>query len=389
MASDREESWLVSSDAHCMNPTFNIVQNFLDFPAAYRFRSCSRRVGILLDELYEFSARRRALIERIPPYVAFRWRLPCEVEAIQQRISTSLQTQTATRGHVGANSKRVPAANSVPEVPPEILKEASAVVIDPLPEASAEKEARVQAGAGKGGKKSLTAMEQAWLTFCFVQGLKTYEAREMADSARWLRQALAMAPEDDILSARLADTLLAQYQAAKENLSTDPSARNTQHVLVEDLRQETLNLYRKAVMDNPSSSYGFNGLSLFQESPTEKKKYLLRAVALDGQNSYALVNLAIHLSNSADSLNIELYQTCLALLRRGLAINPNLFYARTTIVQLHMQMGQFEEGYDMLVEHVQRRPDDQRMQGLLRHLTPRIDHLRVLNAAEARRNENR
>merc|ERR1712124_184880 len=107
-----------------------------------------------------------------------------------------------------------------------------------------------------------------------------YEAKDLEKSAGLLESALAMAPEDDVLLSRLADTCYARFRAATGELQ-------------ESLQARTLELYRKAVLVNPASSLGMNGLSLFQETDDMKQKYLLRAVALDDANSYALANLGM------------------------------------------------------------------------------------------------
>merc|ERR1712066_368199 len=95
----------------------------------------------------------------------------------------------------------------------------------------------------------------------------------------------------------------------------------------------------------------------------DKRKYLLRAVALDGANSYALVNLAMHLMDDL-GVNPSVADQCLRLLKRALIINPNLFYARPTIAQLYVHLNKYEEARDMLSEHLSLRPEDTRSRHL-------------------------
>ncbi|CAK0849530.1 unnamed protein product [Prorocentrum cordatum] len=196
------------------------------------------------------------------------------------------------------------------------------------------------AGPRAAPRLPLAAGGRAKLTWCFSQGLAAYEARDLERSERLLGAALELAPEDDVVLCRLADTCYARCRAEVGELR-------------EALEARTLELYRRAVSVNPASSLGLNGLSLFQEGTDAKRHYLLRAVALDRGNPYALTNLAMILLDEKDKDDI-----CLTLLKRALAINPNLFYARPTIARLHLRLNELNEARAVLAEQVMRRPQD-------------------------------
>merc|ERR1711924_99171 len=83
---------------------------------------------------------------------------------------------------------------------------------------------------------------------------------------------------------------------------------------------------------------------------TRVRKNILCVLWLDARNTYALTNLAQHLTGEPTR--------AMALLVHALSINPNLFYARPSIAHLHLSMGQFPEARDMLAEHLRHRPDD-------------------------------
>jgi len=315
------------------------VHDFLDFPTVYVLLCTSRCALALFQELslYEASARRRILIGTIPSYIGFRWRLPEEVAAIQSKLHSN------TSAHAHGSGK-------LPEVPNPILEEAASVEIS-LSDSVPLRALRTS--------YPLTAMSLAKLTFSFAKGLDAYEAKRMGTSAQLLEVALALDPEDDVLLSRLGDTRYAQYQefamaAVEAKNRTEESQR------LKDLSQQ---LYKQALSANPRSSYGFNGLALFQDCETTKRRYLLKAVALDNYNSYALVNLAMCL-DSSDRYGTSLPDHQLALYQRALAINPNLFYARPAVVQLQLQLGQYSQAFDTLNEHVQRRPEDRRSRQL-------------------------
>eukprot|EP00927_Polykrikos_kofoidii_P079678 TRINITY_DN76476_c0_g1_i1.p1 TRINITY_DN76476_c0_g1~~TRINITY_DN76476_c0_g1_i1.p1 ORF type:complete len:361 (+),score=43.98 TRINITY_DN76476_c0_g1_i1:75-1085(+) len=329
MASCVHASSLVSMNCHA---TFTDVQDFLDFPAVYALLCCSHESLHILQDMgiFESSARRRALIEQIPPYIDFRWRLVEDVEDVGQ----------------------------LPDVPSEILEEAARVDIAELEPSPAADGLDVPV---ERQSAPLTAMQLAKLTFFFVKGYKAYEARHNKVSEACLEEAVALAAHDDILLARLGDTCYARYQ--------ELAAEASEGEELEKLRVKTSELYQRAIRINPRSSYGFNGMSLFQEDRDRKKKYLLRAVALNDRNSYALVNLSMCLREERDSgRSTHTSLWCLALLRRALAINPNLFYARITAAELHLKLGQYVEAHQMLAEHLSRRPEDHQWRVLFSQL---------------------
>ena len=174
--------------------------------------------------LYELSARRGALIKQIPSYIAFPLRTSAELDAIVQQAQT-----------VG-----------MPDVPPEILALAAEVEIVTPP---------AEEGASALGEttipvllqprcQSLSAMQQAKLTYFFVVGLRAYEAKSHQNSEKFLELALSLAPTNDILLARLADTCYAQYQAIRIG-HEQASVRNADRE--EHWRLRTLDLYRKAI----------------------------------------------------------------------------------------------------------------------------------------------
>jgi tetratricopeptide (TPR) repeat protein len=301
--------------------TFCNVQDFFDFPSAYASLCCCREATRLLQDvtLYELSARRASLIRQIPTYISFPLRLAEEVYDIMRELQR----------------------DDVPEVPSEILEEAEKVK-----DACAMPELKGHHPQSRCCE--LNAMQMAKLTFFFVAGLRAYEAKNMEASEKFLDVALAMAPEDDTLIARLADTRFAQYQAVVS------ANREGDHA---HWKTRTLELYQKAMQINPMSSSASNGLSLFQETNDAQKMFLLQAVALDAGNSYALVNLAMLLLDSKEHRDSTEHQ-CLALLRRALAINPNLFYARMSLAHLLLRLQRYEEAIPVLGEHLARVPDD-------------------------------
>eukprot|EP00930_Biecheleria_cincta_P073548 TRINITY_DN60825_c0_g1_i1.p1 TRINITY_DN60825_c0_g1~~TRINITY_DN60825_c0_g1_i1.p1 ORF type:complete len:268 (+),score=29.65 TRINITY_DN60825_c0_g1_i1:40-804(+) len=240
-----------------LNPSINDIQNFLCFPSAYVFMCCSRQAkGLLQDvSLYELSARRLALVVQIPSYVAFHLRTSFEVE---QQTSSLCQ-------------------RNLPLVPARILHQAAEaetpcdILHLPLNLPLATDDVSAANSAGAVGL-NLPAMIQAKVTYLFVHGLRAYEEKHWMASKDFLEQALASLPDDDIIASRLADTCFGKFQAIKHGNDDG---------IAQDWEMKTLGLYQQALRANPKSSYAYNGLALFQETPSGKVKCLLRAVSLD------------------------------------------------------------------------------------------------------------
>jgi len=302
------------------------IQDFLCFPGAYALMSCSRQANQLLQDfaLYELSARRQSLIMQVPSYIAFSLRTPGEVE-----LSTELLQQA-----------------NAPPILPQIMRRAAEVDsslsdIEHVPAASTPGTGNMQPDRKQTPVVfSMKPMKQAKVTHLFVKGILEYEAKNWAASEQKLQEALDLVPGDDILMSRLGDTCFGKFQAIKAGHDTGDE---------EEWRRKTLSLYQQALQVNPLSSYGYNGLSLFQNTSRGKNMCLLRAVSLDPENSYALINLAMDTEAVEERLNLA---------RRAVTINPKLFYARSTIAHCFIELGRFQEALHILKEQLSHRPDD-------------------------------
>merc|ERR1712083_1070337 len=98
--------------------------------------------------------------------------------------------------------------------------------------------------------------EQAKVTKLFAQGMREYEQKRFRASEETLQEVVTMLPSDDIIVCRLADTCFGQCQAIRAQQAVGD---------YDEWHAYALRLYKKALTLNPSSSYAYNGLSLFQK----------------------------------------------------------------------------------------------------------------------------
>jgi len=133
------------------------------------------------------------------------------------------------------------------------------------------------------------------------------------------------------------------------------------------LLTETQQLYCQALAQNPKSSHAVNGMALFAECREDKIRLLERAVALDGQNSYALANLGGELLGDDD-------RRALHCLDQALAVNPKLFYARIYRSKALIRLGSIDGAISSTREQLQWRPRDM----LARRLLAQLENQREL-----------
>lgn len=321
-------------DSLLLHPCINDIQYFLCFPSAYVLLCCSRHANTLLQDvaLYELSARRLALIRQIPSYIAFHLRTSYDIE--QQELSLCKRNLPPIPTRILHQADEAEQPCDILHLPLNLPR-----VTDDAPNAN-------DAGAAL---LNVPAMVQAKVTYLFVHGLRAYEEKNWMASKEFLEQAHAILPGDDIIASRLADTCFGKFQAIKHGNDAGSA---------QDWELKTLGLYQQALRVNPKSSYGYNGLALFQDTSSGKIKCLLRAVTLDPQNSYALINLAMHLLTTAS------HEDCLHLAQRAVAINPRLFYARITIADLLIRLQRFEDALSVLREQLSCRPHDTQARNL-------------------------
>lgn len=238
---------------------------------------------------------------------------------------------------------------------------------------------------------------RARCTYGLARGVRLYEEQLFAPAEAALRAALADIPRHEQLCCRLADVLYgravelrteepARPRAAavpqpggpREAPSSVPAAAagdasgddagEEDSVAEEDegraetsaealsrrhdaMLAEARGLYEEVLAVNPNNSYAINGSSLFTEDESERRRLLERAVELDGDNPYALANLASYLAGSDD-------KRAMWCLDHALAINPRLFYARLFKSKVLLRMGNLDGALEAAREHVQWRPGD-------------------------------
>lgn len=240
-------------------------------------------------------------------------------------------------------------------------------------------------------KLCLCPLWRARFSHFFAQGIRLYERRDFAGAVDAFRRVAGCLPQPHgQVSCRLADAVYGQAMERKKSaaLATESAAANSLAAELSDTSSEAVaaremaseadvlsaeserllaeasELYRSAFADDPTNSYAVNGLSLYAAHDGEKRRLLEKAVALDGENPYALANLG------ADLL-MEDERRALGYLDRALAVNPRLFYARLFKCKALMQLGNLDGALEAAAQQLAFHPVDDLAKRLLAQLSAR------------------
>jgi tetratricopeptide (TPR) repeat protein len=326
---------------------FANLQDYFDWSACYNLmQTCRSAHGMFQDQKFWVrSLRRRILVAEIPLYINWRLRTVAERQAIDKEIMKR-QRQGRSEDVVSALRPTI-----------DIVRDAIADLGEPVcfPELSTAPLRFGQFMIGDPLLQGSSPTLQAKITFLFAKGIQAYEAKDMNLSISLLGAALDLAPLHDIILCRLADAKYGEINSER---------RNSEGEMFREEENKVHALYKRALELNPFSSYGYNGLGLFEEKYVKqgapgrvKESFMLTALLFDPNNSYALANLGM-----CESLSLTLR---IQLLERALAVNENLFYARPALARAYYEaatttpdFGLFRKSIPILEEHVRRNPAD-------------------------------
>mmetsp|Transcript_57670 Transcript_57670/g.106614 ORF Transcript_57670/g.106614 Transcript_57670/m.106614 type:complete len:390 (+) Transcript_57670:108-1277(+) len=350
----------VQADEHALPDWFFDAADFLDFPTfAAQFMTCRRSFQHANTHTAWTGWRLAYLDQQVPAHVRWRTAADKHLLTLNSQLLRGSCTYRVARGLHMYEARKFKKAERHFRAVLAVLSEHDQVMCrlgDTLYAQAGS--LRVSPGQSRGEARSQSEDSNS--------SASSTPAGTTAEDAEGNAAREERAPSPASQSNSEAESSEQPSQTAGRSRSRQRGqSRHRSSSYIEELRDRLLSeagqLYCRALALNPKNSNAVNGMALFADSREEKLQLLERAVALDGQNSYALANLGGELLGGDD-------RRALHCLDQALSVNPNLFYARIYRSKALIRLGSIDGAISSTREQLQWRPRDMLAQRLLAQL---------------------